>query len=174
MIPANLLKQYRPTVSVLLIEGDQVLFVQSSKDPKRKTWTTPQGGINRFERIKEAVNRELCEELGITVAAAMPVMLGEYVNPLPPDRQSEHEAKLMVCVAIRGRFPTAFRLNHENIDFKRVSDPFDLWNLMGDMERRRPAKFFGTFHAIEEAHRRGLLPWSCAEVLTQIGARSAA
>lgn len=165
--------EYRPTVSIALIERDEVVFVQSAKDAFGKTWILPQGGIDSFEYIYEAVEREVREELGFSLIRSKVDMqvLGEYDNELPPERHTSKPKKIY-CVAVRGNFPYAFRLNGENNDVCRIGNPFALWQLMGDMQKRRPNKFWGTCNMLNEAHAKGLLSWSCHPILAALNGAS--
>ena len=58
------LGQYRPTVSVILInKNNKILIVNSTRD--KKSWDFPQGGIKKSEKISETIKRELKEELNV-------------------------------------------------------------------------------------------------------------
>lgn len=56
---------YRDNVSCVLFRKDKYLLVQLNDWPEH-WWKFPQGGINKGESEKEAVHRELQEELGIS------------------------------------------------------------------------------------------------------------
>ncbi|MBT7962623.1 NUDIX domain-containing protein [Candidatus Woesearchaeota archaeon] len=58
------LGEYRPTVSVILInKNNKILIVNSTRD--KKSWYFPQGGIKKSEKISETIKRELKEELNV-------------------------------------------------------------------------------------------------------------
>ncbi|MEX0930706.1 MAG: NUDIX hydrolase [Candidatus Paceibacterota bacterium] len=160
-------KKFRPTVSIALIQNSSVLFVQSAKDCTGNTWLLPQGGIHAFERIDEAIVREVKEELGFCPNISSMSMLGEYVNVLPRERK-EKKPKLMICIGVYGEFPSLFKLSDENRSAIRVKNLGHMWNLMGEMCTRRPSKVIGTCHALERAHQRTMLPWSCRPLLDQL------
>ena len=55
---------YRPNVGIIL--ANPLKQVYWGKRPRQHSWQFPQGGINRGETPKEAMLRELWEELGLT------------------------------------------------------------------------------------------------------------
>lgn len=166
VVPSHLYRKYRPTISVVLVGSrDQVAFVQSAMDPSGRTWILPQGGIHGGETFEEAARREIAEELGMEIYGD-PIMLGEYVNELPPDR-GVHKSKLMYCVGVRTSDMSAV-LNHENTKVGWQSNQHAFWALMGNMFDYRPLKFRGMCHALIEAHRHGLISWSCEELLDYV------
>ena len=56
-------KSYRKNVGLIVLNQENQLLVCRRKD--RKTWQFPQGGIDHDESPKQAVYRELFEEVGI-------------------------------------------------------------------------------------------------------------
>lgn len=56
-----------PTVSVLVVEGDRVLFGQRGGDPERGKWALPSGYIEFDEDFITAAAREVTEETGLQV-----------------------------------------------------------------------------------------------------------
>lgn len=154
------------------MQNDSVVFVQSAKDPKRITWTLPQGGMRQYESIDEAVEREVREELGFTPSVSSMKMLGQYVNVLPKERQ-EKKPKLMICVGIYGN-AQYFRLNGENSKVVLVRNTGHLWELLGDMSNRRPSKVACMCHSLLAAHRRSMISWSCQSFLDHMENHQAA
>lgn len=59
---------YRPAVGILLLNRDNRVFVGRRIDQTAETWQMPQGGIDAGETPKEAVLRELAEEVGTAKA----------------------------------------------------------------------------------------------------------
>jgi hypothetical protein len=164
-LPAGFKRTHRPTVSVLLISSDAVLFVQTRKDPSGQTWILPQGGIED-ESVLDAARREVREELGIPNAALDfrgGGILGGYENQPSPERPGK--PKFIICVGARVTSHKGIILNRENSDYVPVRTPHALWSLMRGC---RQGKVFGTFHAVNAAHRRGLLSWSCQSVMEQL------
>ena len=55
---------YRPCVGIMLFNADGKVFVGNRLDQTVESWQMPQGGIDKGETPKEAVLRELKEEVG--------------------------------------------------------------------------------------------------------------
>jgi putative (di)nucleoside polyphosphate hydrolase len=55
---------YRPCVGIMLFNADGKVFVGNRLDQTVESWQMPQGGIDKDETPKEAVLRELKEEIG--------------------------------------------------------------------------------------------------------------
>lgn len=60
----------RPLVGVgaIIFRGDRVLLVQRGKEPSYGKWSVPGGLVEVGESLREAVLREVHEEVGLTVA----------------------------------------------------------------------------------------------------------
>jgi ADP-ribose pyrophosphatase YjhB (NUDIX family) len=54
----------RPTVTAIIVQDNKVLLTHRADEPKKGFWDLPGGFINPDERPKEALRRELKEELG--------------------------------------------------------------------------------------------------------------
>jgi acetyl-CoA carboxylase carboxyl transferase subunit beta len=69
--------------SALLVkdERNRILLGQRNKDPQRGYWVIPGGKIHAFERIADAVVRELQEETGLLVEVVDHFKVYEIVNP---------------------------------------------------------------------------------------------
>jgi putative (di)nucleoside polyphosphate hydrolase len=57
--------KYRKGVGIFLLNGENRLWVGKRIDMKSSYWQMPQGGIDGNETPKEAMQRELMEEVGI-------------------------------------------------------------------------------------------------------------
>jgi putative (di)nucleoside polyphosphate hydrolase len=55
---------YRPCVGIMLFNQDGEVFVGKRIDQTVEGWQMPQGGIDKGETPREAVLRELQEEVG--------------------------------------------------------------------------------------------------------------
>lgn len=61
-------RPYRPCVGIMLINGDNAVFVGNRIDTPGENWQMPQGGIDKGESPREAAMRELEEEVGTAKA----------------------------------------------------------------------------------------------------------
>ena len=59
---------YRPCVGIMLLNRDGKVFVGKRIDQTVEGWQMPQGGIDKGETPKQAVLRELQEEVGTAKA----------------------------------------------------------------------------------------------------------
>jgi putative (di)nucleoside polyphosphate hydrolase len=78
---------YRPGAGVMLLNGDNKVFVAQRIDSTLEAWQMPQGGLEPGENPEEGALRELEEETGIArdkveIVAVAPVPL---TYDLPPD-----------------------------------------------------------------------------------------
>src|SRR5262249_9144638 len=55
---------YRPSAGVILLNQDGLVFVGNRVDQTMEAWQMPQGGIDKGESPRQAVMRELKEEIG--------------------------------------------------------------------------------------------------------------
>lgn len=71
MTPEEIAKlPYRPCVGVMLINGDNHVFVGQRLDNDTPAWQMPQGGVDKGEAPHDAALRELWEETGVTADKA--------------------------------------------------------------------------------------------------------
>jgi putative (di)nucleoside polyphosphate hydrolase len=123
---------YRPNVGAALFNRQGLVFVARRADMPNAEgpaggWQLPQGGIDPDENPKEAVLRELEEEIGTRKA----IVIGEHPDwlsyDLPPD---------LLGIAWRGRFRGqrqrwfAMRFTGDDSDIRLDLDPhpeFDAW-----------------------------------------------
>jgi putative (di)nucleoside polyphosphate hydrolase len=123
---------YRPNVGAVLFNRDGLVLVARRADlPNAEApaggWQLPQGGIDEGENPREAVLRELAEEIGTDRAE----VIGEHDAWLTYDLPPE-----LVGVALKGRFRGqrqrwfALRFTGEDSDIRLDLDPhpeFDAW-----------------------------------------------
>ena len=60
------MNQYRKGVGIFLLNSERKLWIGKRVDMKSGYWQMPQGGIDKKETPKEAMQRELMEEVGIS------------------------------------------------------------------------------------------------------------
>tara|TARA_B100000945_G_scaffold124925_2_gene99291 strand:- start:5967 stop:6398 length:432 start_codon:yes stop_codon:yes gene_type:complete len=53
----------------ILVIDNKILLVKRGIEPGYGKWSMPSGFINRFEKVEDAIERELLEECGIVVKA---------------------------------------------------------------------------------------------------------
>lgn len=123
---------YRPNVgAVLFNDAGLVLVARRSKFPNAEGpaggWQLPQGGIDEHENPRDAVLRELAEEIGTDRAT----IIGEHPEWLTYDLPPE-----LVGIALHGKWRGqrqrwfALRFSGVDADIRLDADPhpeFDAW-----------------------------------------------
>jgi putative (di)nucleoside polyphosphate hydrolase len=123
---------YRPNVGAVLFNRDGLILVARRADlPNAEApaggWQLPQGGIDEGEDPRQAVLRELAEEIGTDRAE----VIGEHDTWLTYDLPPE-----LIGVALKGRFRGqrqrwfALRFIGQDSDIRLDLDPhpeFDAW-----------------------------------------------
>jgi ADP-ribose pyrophosphatase YjhB (NUDIX family) len=69
-------------VSGLIVRDGKVLVIRRGKQPYKDHWSLPGGGVERGERLREAVKREVWEETGLEVTVGV---VAGYREELLPD-----------------------------------------------------------------------------------------
>jgi ADP-ribose pyrophosphatase len=67
-------------VGVIVIRGDKVLLVRRGQPPGEGLWAVPGGSVELGETLKEAAEREVKEETGVTVRAGGPVHAFDLID----------------------------------------------------------------------------------------------
>ncbi|OIQ90605.1 RNA pyrophosphohydrolase [mine drainage metagenome] len=119
-------KDYRPGVGIVLLNTADQVFVGRRRKTKGKSWQMPQGGIDEGEAPRDAVFRELKEEIGTDQAEIVAESERWLFYDLPPD---------LVGKAWRGRwrgqrqkwFVMRFKGKDQDIDIKRHHAEFSDW-----------------------------------------------
>ena len=86
---------YRPCVGLMLFNRDGKIFVGKRIDQTVEGWQMPQGGIDKGETPKQAVWRELQEEVGTDKAEMLAEMEDWVTYDLPPH---------LVGIAFHGKY----------------------------------------------------------------------
>jgi putative (di)nucleoside polyphosphate hydrolase len=86
---------YRPCVGIMLFNQDGKVFVGKRIDQTVEGWQMPQGGIDKGEEPKQAVLRELQEEVGTGKAKILGEMEDWVTYDLP---------KHLIGVAFHGKY----------------------------------------------------------------------
>lgn len=69
-----------PTVGGIVFNGERVLLAQRGQEPNKGRWTIPGGAIELGEPARQAVEREVREECGITVRAGEVVQVLDMIQ----------------------------------------------------------------------------------------------
>lgn len=71
-----------PTVSIAIVEGDQVLLGKRGANPGRGTWALPSGYVDYEEDFLTAARREAREETGLEVEISSLInVISSFVSP---------------------------------------------------------------------------------------------
>lgn len=83
MVPA------RPILAVggVVLKGSEVLLIQRGREPFKGQWSIPGGKVERGERLRDAVRREIMEETGI---ACEVVGLIDFFEAVPASEDEPH------------------------------------------------------------------------------------
>jgi len=117
---------YRPSVGVMLLNRDGLIFVGKRIDQTVEGWQMPQGGIDEGEEPRQAVLRELKEETGSDKADIIGEMDDWITYELP-----QH----LVGVAFHGKyrgqrqkwFALRFKGEDSDIDLHTHEPEFSSW-----------------------------------------------
>lgn len=81
--------------AVIIADGRGILLQQRAMEPRRGLWTFPSGYVDRGEQVERAAEREVREELGLSVRlthllgvyseTGNPVVLIVYTGEVPGD-----------------------------------------------------------------------------------------
>ena len=69
----------RVGVGAVVFREGRVLLVRRAVAPSQGLWAIPGGGLNLGETLRQAAEREILEETGITIRAGEPVYVGDLV-----------------------------------------------------------------------------------------------
>lgn len=152
----------RPTIVPLIVCNDAVLFVRPLKDDR---WILPQGGIEaRDGTLMAAALRESSEELGLQESLLVRSdhhVLGECVNPVPPERGCANGYKHLFYMFMPVRRLNWVVLNHENSAYEWVHSGEQFASKVTPYVHDRTIKLRATCEAIDKVRVAGFLSWSC-------------
>ncbi len=152
----------RPTIVPILVCQGQLLIVKSTKSG---SWGFPQGGIKTSDgTLMFAALREAREELGLSenlLNISKRKLLGEYVNPVPRDRNLGYDSKHMVLAVLPVLRLDFVKLNDENCEFAWVRSGEEMIEKIGESINARKVKLQATVEAVNKLWEENFLPWSC-------------
>jgi 8-oxo-dGTP diphosphatase len=70
----------RVAVGAVVIRDGRVLLVRRGKAPASGLWAIPGGSVRLGETLKQAAEREILEETGLTIRAADPLLTFESIH----------------------------------------------------------------------------------------------
>ena len=70
----------RVAVGAVVFKNSKILLVRRGRAPSRDLWAIPGGRVKIGETLKEAAEREILEETGITIRAHEPVYTFDYID----------------------------------------------------------------------------------------------
>ena len=79
-------------VGAVVFDDEAVLLVRRNQDPARGQWSLPGGVVELGETLREAVERELREELSISVEIGG--LIGVYDRIFRDRKNSGHRSKI--------------------------------------------------------------------------------
>jgi 8-oxo-dGTP diphosphatase len=70
----------RAAVGAVVMRGGKVLLVKRSNAPQKGKWAIPGGSVKLGETLKEAAEREIMEETGLTIKANHPAFALDLIE----------------------------------------------------------------------------------------------
>jgi ADP-ribose pyrophosphatase len=70
----------RVAVGAVVVHDDRVLLVRRGKAPARGLWAIPGGSVRLGESLRQAAEREILEETGLTIRAGDPMLTFESIH----------------------------------------------------------------------------------------------
>ncbi len=83
---------YHPIIGVgaIIIKGEKVLLAKRGKEPDYGKWSIPGGAVKLGETLKEAVKREVCEEVSVVIRVGEVVEVLERIFHDPKGKVQYH------------------------------------------------------------------------------------
>jgi mutator protein MutT len=77
-------------VGAIIVKGEEVLLARRGKDPGYGKWSIPGGAVKLGETLEEAVIREVCEEVNLSVRVGEVVEVLERILRDPEGKVQYH------------------------------------------------------------------------------------
>jgi putative (di)nucleoside polyphosphate hydrolase len=149
-------RKYRRGVGIMLINSHTEIFIARRNDVPGETWQMPQGGIDRGETPKQAVFRELKEEIGTDNAEIIAESKRWLYYDLPEDLAKKAWGGRWLGQRQKW-FVMLFRGKDTEINLATTDPEFDAWrwvqvreleSLAVSFKRRLYVSLLGEFAAI--------------------------
>jgi 8-oxo-dGTP pyrophosphatase MutT (NUDIX family) len=117
---------YRPQVVGCFLNNKKILFLYKNK---YKIWQLPQGGIDNRESIKEAIVREMTEELGENFTASIKAysLFGHDKIKFPVESMNSRNLKTDQGkkITMKGKKYFFIKIDYSNFDLNIKETEFD-------------------------------------------------
>lgn len=115
-----------PGVDVIIYHDEKVLIIKRAFDPSKNRWSIPGGAVEVGEKVKDAAQREVYEELGVHVTIKDVVEVLDNIV-YEKDEVIYHFVLIDFWAELTGG---TLRLSHECLDAQWVSkNELDLYDL---------------------------------------------
>lgn len=155
--------KYRVTVGMVLVTRNQGVIITQSTKASSMEWVLPQGGVDPGESFHHAFLREAKEELvGIGLAGPF-AYLGQYINPLPPEREKKDKIIFWFGATVKEE-PHDF--NRSELAGMKTIHRAD--HLLAAICAARPEKQKMIIEVVDEMRRQGYLDWDDLSRLSKV------
>ncbi|MDQ1910463.1 NUDIX domain-containing protein [Paenibacillus sp. GD4] len=83
--------------AVIVNERQEVLLVLRNRQPEKGTWSIPGGKVDLYERLEDAVKREILEEVDLKIEVVRLLCMAETIRPESEEHwvSALYEAKVL-------------------------------------------------------------------------------
>lgn len=126
----------RPIIGVgaVIWNDENVLLIKRGKPPNKGSWSLPGGAQELGETLRDAVRREVLEEVGITISA--PILI-DTVDLIWPDNNGRVQYHYTLIDFVAEAQQTDLKAGGDAADARWVPfvqiDDYQLWNKTKDM-----------------------------------------
>jgi 8-oxo-dGTP diphosphatase len=140
---------YHPIIGVgaIIIKGEKVLLARRGREPDYGKWSIPGGAVKLGETLKEAVKREVCEEVSLAIRVGEVVEVLERIFHDPEGKVQYHYVLV------------DFLCEHLSGEEKPSSDALEArWVPLSEIPRQRlPDKTKRVIQKAFEMRQRGIV-----------------
>lgn len=134
---------YRKGVGAVILNNKKQIFMAERVD-KKNAWQMPQGGIENNESNKQAILRELLEEIGtnnVEILYEIPLLYYEFINKIQKQSFNKKyigQAIVWFVMLFKGKEKDInLKYSINNIEFSnwRWDDPCNIVNTIADFKK---------------------------------------